>query len=335
MIVSEMDGRTRFMSRISRRTALAGLAVPFALSGAARAAVTQSKISFQAPAGAVDCHIHILPDPKEFPFWEGRTFTPSISTPMESIAVHKALGVNRVVIVHPSFYGADMRSTLHGLRVLGSKRSRGVAVIDENTTSAAMDDMHKAGVRGVRLNFQTFAMAGRQIDVGAVRRQFLSTIEQIRQRPWHIQLFTNLSIIQALEADIRSSPVPISIDHFGMAPAAGGVSQPGFGTLVSLVAGGTYVKASGPYRISSLPNNYSDVAPLAKALISANPERIIWGSDWPHPPGVPQPGISPKEPAPMLDLDNGLLLNLLADWATTQALRKAILTDNAARLYDF
>lgn len=323
------------MSMISRRGALAGLAVPFALSGAARAAVGQSKVSFQVPAGACDCHIHIIPDPKEFPFWEGRTYTPQISTAAESLAVHKALGVDRVVIVHPSFYGTDMRATLHGLRVLGPARSRAVAVIDEKTSSAAMDDMHKAGVRGVRLNFQTFAMAGRQVDAGAVRRQFLATIEQVRQRPWHIQLFTNLSIIQALEADIRSSPVPVSIDHFGMAPAAGGVSQPGFGTLVSLVSSGTYVKASGSYRISSLPNNYSDVAPLARALIAANPERIIWGSDWPHPPGVAPAGFSPSEAAPMLDIDNGRLLNLLADWAPTPALRKAILTDNAARLYDF
>lgn len=319
-----------------RRTVLgAAAAAPLLKAGVSFAAIQQSSVNFPVPAGACDCHIHIIPEPERYPFWAGRTYTPEVSSVSASIAVHRAIGIDRAVIVHPSFYGADMRATMYGLKELGAA-ARAVAVIDDKTTTRELDDMHRAGVRGVRLNFQTFAMAGQPTDVEAARRLFHKTLAQIQGRPWHIQLFTNMAVIEALQDDIRSSPLPVSVDHFGMAPATLGIQQTGFPTLLSLVkAGKTYVKISGAYRVSSLPNDYSDVAPLAKALISANPKRILWGSDWPHPPGVAPPGHSPTVPAAMLDIDNARLLNLVGLWAPDAALRKAILVDNPRQLYDF
>ena len=126
------------------------------------------------------------------------------------------------------------------------------------------------------------------------------------------------------------------IDHFSGAQAALGTGQAGFGTLVKLVrAGKAYVKISAAYRVSSRPDDYSDVTPLAKALIEANPQRILWGSDWPHPAGAARPGTSATDIAPNLKIDNGRLLNLLPVWAPDSALRKTILVDNPARLFGF
>ena len=125
-------------------------------------------------------------------------------------------------------------------------------------------------------------------------------------------------------------------DHFGGAQAHLGVEQPGFAELVGLVKSGrAYVKISGAYRASKRAPDYSDAAPLARALIAANPDRVVWGTDWPHPDAVTPPGRKPTEVTPLLQVDDGRLLNELAVWAPDPAIRRKILVDNPARLYGY
>ena len=135
---------------------------------------------------------------------------------------------------------------------------------------------------------------------------------------------------------VAASPVPVVFDHFGGAQAALGVEQPGFADLVELVTSGkAYVKISGAYRASKLAPDYQDAAPLAKALIAANADRIVWGTDWPHPDSVTPPGKKATDVTPLLQIDDGRLLNQLAVWAPDAAIRKKILVDNPVRLYGY
>jgi predicted TIM-barrel fold metal-dependent hydrolase len=234
------------------------------------------------------------------------------------------------VIVQPSIYGSDNSCTLDGMRRLGD-RARGVAVIDETTSSTALDDMHRAGIRGVRVNLETSG----ETDPAAARRALAAAVERIKGRGWHIQVYTRPSVIARLSKDVARLKVPIVFDHFGGAQAEAGVGQPGFAELLALVeAGHAYVKVSASYRSSEKPPAYADVTPLARALIAANPDRILWGSDWPHPHHA-QPGQPLDEPAPFYDIDDGLAFNQLASWTRSAAVRRKILVDNPTRLYGF
>ena len=234
------------------------------------------------------------------------------------------------MIVQPSVYGSDNSCTLDGMRRLG-KRARGVAVIDAATSNAALDEMHRAGIRGVRVNLET---AG-ETDPDAARRNLAAAVARVAPLGWHVQVYTRLSVIARLSDDVARLPVPIVFDHFGGAQAAGGIDQPGFAELLALVTGGhAYVKVSAAYRSSEKAPAYDDVAPLARALIAANPERILWGTDWPHPHAA-APDKALAEIAPFYDIDDGLVLNQLRSWAGNAAIRRKILVDNPARLYGF
>jgi predicted TIM-barrel fold metal-dependent hydrolase len=158
----------------------------------------------------------------------------------------------------------------------------------------------------------------------------------MKSRNWHVQMYTNLAMISAIKDLVAASPVPVVFDHFGGARAELGPQQPGFLELVDLVRSGkAYVKISGAYRVSKLAPDYADVVPLAKALIAGNPERIVWGTDWPHPDSVTPPGRKPTDVNPLLQIDDGRLLNQLSVWAPDPRIRKMILVDNPARLYAF
>jgi predicted TIM-barrel fold metal-dependent hydrolase len=149
-------------------------------------------------------------------------------------------------------------------------------------------------------------------------------------------IYTRLSIVDAIRDEIAAAPVPVVIDHFGGAQAALGVTQPGFGTLVDLVrTGSAYVKISGAYRASTHAPDYADATPLAKALIAANPRRIVWGTDWPHPDSTQTPGRTSADIAPLLQIDDGRLFNQLPLWAPAASQRRLILVENPARLYGF
>jgi predicted TIM-barrel fold metal-dependent hydrolase len=297
----------------------------------AKAAQPATPVNFDVPAGACDCHTHIHGDPDKFPFFSGRVYTPELASPEEMSALHKALHIERVVIVTPSVYGTDNSATLFGMKARGTT-ARGVAVIDEKTPEADLDSMSQAGIRGIRLNLATSGVN----DPNVGRARFQTAVERVKNHNWHVQLFTSLAVISAVKDLVATSPVPVVFDHFGGAQAELGVDQPGFSDLLALVKSGkAYVKISGAYRASKLAPDYPDAAPLARALIAANAERIVWGTDWPHPNSVTPPDKKPTEVTPLYPIDEGRLLNQLPVWAPDAAIRKTILVDNPARLYGF
>jgi predicted TIM-barrel fold metal-dependent hydrolase len=284
----------------------------------AKAAQPSTPVNFDVPAGACDCHTHIHPDPEKFPFFSGRVYTPELASPEEMTALHKALHMQHVVIVTPSIYGTDNSATLFGMKARGPT-ARGVAVIDEKTSEADLDAMGQAGIRGIRLNLAT----GGVNDPAVARPRFQTAVDRVKGRGWHIQIFTNLPMITATKDLIAASPVPVVFDHFGGAQAALGVEQPGFADLLELVKSGkAYVKISGAYRASKLGPDYTDCIPLAKALIAANADRIVWGTDWPHPDSVTPPGKKVTDVTPLFQIDDGRLLNQLPVWAPDAAVRK-------------
>src|SRR5471030_2337233 len=283
------QGRRPMLTR--RHILLASIAAGVAMPDRtvlAKAAQPSTPVNFDVPAGACDCHTHIHADPAKFPFFAGRVYTPELASPEEMSALHKALHIERVVIVTPSVYGPDNSATLFGMKARGAT-ARGVAVIDDKTPESDLDAMHQAGIRGIRLNLATGGVS----DPNVGRSRFQAAVDRIKARGWHIQLFTSLAMISAIKELVAASPVPAVLDHFGGAQADLGVGQPGFSDLLDLVKSGkAYVKISGAYRASKLGPDYADAAPLARALIAANPERIIWGTDWPHPDSVTPPGKS-------------------------------------------
>jgi predicted TIM-barrel fold metal-dependent hydrolase len=298
----------------------------------------KSAVGFEVPAGACDCHAHVFGDPARFPFVASRTYTPAPATVPELNALHRALGIDRVVVVHASVYGTDNSATLDAMKQLGS-RARGVAVIDEKTPDAALKAMNDAGIRGIRVNLGTAGVT----DPAVGRERFRAAVARAKAMDWHIQVFTQLPMIQALRDDVLASGLPVVFDHFGSArPStelrAGGLgaAQPGFDVLLDLVRrGSAYVKISAPYRCSNQAPDYPDMAPLARALISANADRILWGTDWPHPDTSSVPGRKVTDIAPFLPIDDGRVLAQLAVWAPDANIRKKILVENPSRLYGF
>jgi predicted TIM-barrel fold metal-dependent hydrolase len=165
------------------------------------------------------------------------------------------------------------------------------------------------------------------------RQRVQAAIERVKRRNRHVQVFTDLAMITAIKETVATSPVPVVFDHFGGAP---GPAQPGFADLLELVRSGkAYVKISGAYRASKLAPDYPDVVPLAQALISANADRIIWGTDWPHPNSTTLPGKKPTDLTPLFQIDDGRLFNQLPVWAPDAAIRKKIMVENPARPYGF
>jgi predicted TIM-barrel fold metal-dependent hydrolase len=314
---------------IARREFVLGAAAAGVLMqprfGYAKASQPMTKVDFAVPPGACDCHTHIHGDPARFPWFAGRTYTPESALPEEMTALHKALGIDRVVIVTPSVYGPDNSAAIYGMAARG-KDARGVAVIDDNTSDAELDRLIALGFKGIRLNLSTAGIN----DPKVATERFLAAAARVRSRNWHIQLNTTLPVIAAMKDTLAASPVTLVFDHFGNAKEELGVEQHGFADLVGLVKSGkAYVKIS----ISGGPRqNYGYFTPLAQMLIGANVDRILWGSNWPHPNAVDG---STAKVTPLWQVDDGLVLNLLPTWAGDAAVRKKILVDNPARLYQF
>ncbi len=302
-----------------------------ARTGFAKASQPATRVNFDIPAGACDCHTHIFGDPAKFPFAASRVYTPETALPDEMSALHRALHIQRVVIVTPSVYGTDNSATLYGIKARGAG-ARGVAVIDDRTPESDLDAMDRAGLRGIRLNLATTG----QNDPALARRCFQAAVERMRRSNWHIQMYTSPAVIAAIKDLVQASPVPVVFDHFGGAQASLGFEQSGWKDLIELVRSGTaYVKISGAYRASTQAPDYPDLVPFAKALIAANPDRILWGTDWPHPNSTTSSTRRATEITPLLQIDDGRLLNQLALWAPDPNVRKKILVNNPARLYRF
>jgi predicted TIM-barrel fold metal-dependent hydrolase len=305
----------------TRRTALKSLAA-LALPLEAK----QTPVTFAVPNNACDCHTHIIPDPQKFPFSPSRVYTPQQASPQEMATLHKALHIKRVVIVTPSVYGTDNSATLYGMKTRGPT-ARGIAVIDEKTPEKDLDILENSGIRGIRLNLAT----GGQTDPAAALKRLAAAIAQIKARNWHLQIYTSAATIPAIKDQIFASPMPVVFDHFGGIQTALGPDQPGFADLIDLLRSGhAYVKISGAYRASTQAPDYLDVAPYAKGFIVANPDRVLWGTDWPHPNTTPSTKVSPALP-----IDDGRLFNQLALWAPDPEARQKILTENPTRLYGF
>jgi predicted TIM-barrel fold metal-dependent hydrolase len=207
-----------------------------------------------------------------------------------------------------------------------------VAVIDDKTTEAQLDAMQQEGFRGIRINLATDGIG----DPNVGRARFTAAVERMTARGWHVQLYTTTPMITAIKDLVLAAPVPAVFDHFGGLEASLGLEQPGFSDLVALVQSGkAYVKISGAYRSSKLAPDYQDMVPYARALIAANPDRIVWGTDWPHPDSAQVPGRKATDIAPLYPIDDGRLLNQLPVWAPDADVRRKILVDNPARLYGF
>lgn len=269
------------------------------------------------PQGACDCHSHIFGPVDRFPYSPDRKYTPPDASIEAYAQMLATLGLTRAVIVQPSIYGVDNRATLDAIKTLG-RNFRGVAVIDPDTiTRAELEEMQQIGIRGVRVN-QAYDTV---LDMNHLHK----VVEKIQPLGWHLQIFANINKIPDFAEVLGDLPVEIVIDHMGFVKASEDILAPRFQEFLTLLEQGKcWVKLSGAYRLTAkneIP--YSDVTPLAKALVAANPERCVWGTDWPH----PHMDISVP--------NDGDLLDLLSLWVPDEQQRAKILVDNPARLYGF
>ena len=282
------------------------------------------------PAGSCDCHTHVFGTIDLYPLAADRQYTPDLALLADMLQLHDQLGIERVVIVHPSPYGSDNSCTVDALLALG-ERGRGVAVIDETTSDKELQVMHHAGVRGVRINLETDGIQ----DPAMATRQLLWAHDRVKDLGWHVQVYTNLSVFASLVSVLDRLSVPVVLDHFCRAQAALGPDQTHFGTVLQRVRQGqVWVKLSAPHRISNAPD-CADAAAMVQALIEANPDRLLWGSDWPHPGAVHGKPRQRDVVETFNPVDDGRALNRLVEWVNDPIILKKILVDNPAKLYDF
>lgn len=292
-----------------------------------RAAVMGAMAAAALPKGVCDCHTHIFGDPAQFPFAAARGYTPNPALPEELSAMHRSLGVERVVIVTPSVYGTDNAATLFGIQARG-KTARGIAVIDERTTDREMLAMDRAGMRGIRLNLTNAGIA----DPAVTRERFEGAIARVRgMRGWHVQLNVGLGVLAALKPLVLESPVPVVFDHMcGASGAKTAAEQPGLEDLLEMLRSGrAYVKVTNRF-LRTAP---SEAVPLVADVLRVKPERLLWGTDWPHPD--PAPGKKATEVSPFTKVDDAAMLKRLLGCIAEEGDRKLILVKNAARLYGF
>jgi predicted TIM-barrel fold metal-dependent hydrolase len=300
---------------ILRRELILGATANSLFGGASQ---PKTKVQWKVPRGACDCHTHVFA--LGYPFAEQRTYTPEPASPREMARLHKALGIDRVVIVTPSVYGTDNRATAYGLKALGPKQARGVAVVD---AASDLRELDRQGFRGIRLNFQSGAITP---------DRFPQAVAQVKSLGWHIQINTGLAAIVAMERELTASLVPVVLDHACGAVPALGVQQPGFDALLRLVATGhVYVKLT--HRFLSTAKAPQDCAPIVRALVEARPDRMLWGTDWPHPDSSQR--RKANEVSPLESIDDGAMLNHFASFVTDAAVLRRILVENPAQLYRF
>jgi 2-pyrone-4,6-dicarboxylate lactonase len=270
--------------------------------------------TFTLPAKTCDAHCHVFGPASLFPYAPSRTYTPQ-DAPKEALrALHDQLGIQRAVIVQASCHGTDNAAMLDCLRSDPS-RYRGVAIVDDSFTDAQYRDMHDAGVRGVRFNFMPHL--GASADFGIVHR----VVDRIKGLGWHVVLHLHATVIEPLAETIHKLPLPFVIDHMGRVPADAGIDQPPFRALLKLVENERcWIKVCGSERISMPP--YKAAIPFAAALIKAGGDRVLWGTDFPHPNATHE-------------ADEAELVELVPQFAPNATDRHRFLVDNPARLYDF
>jgi D-galactarolactone isomerase len=267
----------------------------------------------KASADAVDCHMHIYDS--RFPVAPTATLKPPDAHVEDYRLLQQRIGTVRNVVVTPSTYGTDNRCTLDGMAKIGPT-ARGVAVVDTSVTDAALKEMAAAGVRGIRFNL---------VQAGATTVEMLEPLsKRVHELGWHVQIHMLGDQIVQIADLLQRLPAPIVFDHLGRLPQPAGVDHPAFRVVSDLVdKGRAWVKLSGAYiDTKSGPPAYADTTKVAQAYAKAAPERMVWGSDWPHPTEKTKP-------------DDAVLFDLLAEWVPNEATRQRILSANPAALYDF
>jgi len=272
------------------------------------------------PAMSCDTHAHILGPAARYAYSPTRVYTPPDCLLPDYRHMLDTLGVARAVLVQPSVYGTDNTVMLEAMKTDPS-RLRGVAVVADDIPEAELKKLDAAGVRGVRVNI---------VDVkdrkpGTLPLDALKALaRRVQPLGWHMEFLMHADEFPDLDRRFAGFPVDIVLGHLGYMRTDKGINAPGFQALLRLVKGGRcWVKFTGPYRISTAALPHADVTPFAHALTASNPERILWGSDWPH---VMAKGAMPND---------GDLADLLSDWIPDARLREQVLVRNPARLYGF
>jgi len=275
---------------------------------------------FEMPDGAVDCHAHIFGPESKYAFSPARGYTPPDASLESFLTLHRTLGnIERAVLTQPSVYGTDNSCMLDAVEKTGGK-FRAVVAVDANVSDKELENLHARGARGARVNIVD--KGGNPFDgMGAVQK----FTERLKNLGWHLEVLIHVHEFDNLRATLNALSVDVSVGHLGYMRTDNGIGHPGFREFLDLLRdGNTWVKLSGSYRITiSDSTPYDDVTPVARALIEANEDRIIWGTDWPH------PFLKGNMP------NDGALTDQLIDWAPEEAVRKKILVDNAERLYGF
>jgi predicted TIM-barrel fold metal-dependent hydrolase len=269
------------------------------------------------PPGACDCHFHVFGPYDGFPLAANRGYTPPEASIASYKNVMKTLGLERCVIVQPSVYGKDNAATLDAARALGAPRScRIIAVIDESVDTATLRMLHDAGVRGVRFNL----VAGG----GPALERINLVARRIADFGWHVQIYGPNGVLAEVATTLRALPVDLVIDHFGSLDPKEDSLQPNFQMLLGLLREGrTWVKLSGGYISSHQEELWDDMALHARRLADARPDRLLWGTNWPHP--VRYRAMP----------DDGDLLDALHEWLPDEECLRRILVENPKSLYGF
>ena len=291
--------------------------------------LTSSHITLDVPPNACDCHMHVFGPTDQFPGKPGHSYLPSPASLAQWQSSFDSLGIARVVVVQPSCYGTDNRCTVQAITELEG-RARGVSSIAPDIGEAGLFALHRAGMRAVRINAKSVGLS----DPILLRKHIAEVAEKIAVLGWHIQMYADLSAVTALAEVIRSAPCPVVLDHMGGARA--GQSDDELSVLYDLLRDGNcWAKLSGAYRVARQGEDCSDTVPIAQALLKANPDNIVWGSDWPH--TSEHAGKPEEKPLPIAfrHVVPASLLQLLARQCGEQKLFNRVLADNAARLYAF
>jgi 2-pyrone-4,6-dicarboxylate lactonase len=275
------------------------------------------KPDYLPPPGAVDAHCHVFGPGDEFPYAPQRKYTPCDAPKEKLWELRDFLGFERNVIVQATCHGADNRAMVDALRA-SNNRARGVATVTRDFTDEQLHELDAAGVRGVRFNF-----VKRLVDV-TPREVLLEIAQRIQPLGWHIVIYFEAQDLPDLYEFVASLPTVVVVDHMGRPDVTGSLTAPGFELFVKLMRHHEHIwsKVSGAERLSrSGPPEYEDFVPFARRIVETFPDRVLWGTDWPH------PNLKTHMP------DDGELVDLLPRIAPTQVLRKKLLVDNPHRLY--
>lgn len=275
-----------------------------------------SKPGFTPPPGAVDAHCHVFGPGAVFAYAPARKYTPCDAPKEKLFGLRDFLGFERNVIVQASCHGRDNRALVDALEAAGD-RARGVAVVGPDIGEDELRGLHGAGVRAVRFNF-----VKRLVDA-TPREVFLGIAEKVAALGWHVVVYFEAADLEELAPFLKQLPAIVVVDHMGLPDVARGVGHPDFQRFIALLGENVniWTKVSCPERLSRTGPDYADVAPFARTLVERFPDRVLWGTDWPHP--------NMKSHMP----DDGVLVDVIPKIAAEPALQKALLVDNPMRLY--